>query len=352
MRIAYELSNYNQKIILWADPKDNPASHAATGVATMKGLCNPESTLFMKKHEGHLKLETFLKSFGNQVELTYGVSEILRDEDEYRYLTKRIYRNQFRGLFRVDLDGASSARLKQYYDAYGRPLAQFYYPRDYFYSVPKLLESLQRILLERGVEFRKSVVSQIKVLDGPQKISVVDQHAVTTCSSLVIANGAGVPRLLAASGLPKIPMQQVHGETLLGELSIPSQLAVTQGRHNLSILSRQVRIGSTSYRELDDVPRTLASLRDALDISRLPLLQQNCRYHGLEYGIRTRARDLRPIVGPLTKAHPHLKNIYVVGGLYKSGYSLIHDIAEHIASAILQQRALNVEPSFHIDRFL
>ena len=346
LRIAWELTKAGHAVQIWAGTQ-NAASFAGTGVATMKGLCNPETTLFRYKHQGHEDLRLFLHDIDPELIVVNGVSEYFFNSQEYSYLSKRIYRNQFRGLFRVDVrHNQLTTRVKK--DDVPA-LGEFYFSNDYAYDVQRLLMALRSKLIQSGVQIFDANVSQLK---GPERTSIIcegDEHSV---DAVVLAAGAFTNELLNNSLLPNLPLQYVRGETLIGSSDTALNFAVTMAKENMAAYDGKVILGSTSYRtELVEAEPTVSQAHQ-LNMTRLNVVKEHCKLTSSHRGIRTRAKDLRPIAGSLQNLSDSLKNVYVVTALYKSGYTLIHEIARQMSASISQSTAMTIDESFDVRRFL
>ena len=346
LRVAWELIKAGHIVQIWAGTQ-KAASFAGTGVATMKGLCNPETTLFRHKHQGHENLRLFLREIDPTLIVVNGVSEYFFDSQEYSYLSKRIYRNQFRGLYRVDVrTNQLSARVKK--DDVSA-VGEFYFANDYAYDVQKLLTVLKRKLIQAGAQIFESDVSELK---GPERLGVMCEGEEYNVDAVILAAGASTNELLNNSHLPTLPLQYVKGETLIGSCDRALNFAVTMAKENMAAYDGKVILGSTSYRTEQVELESAVSLDIPLNMTRLSLVKEHCNLISHQRGIRTRAKDLRPIAGSLENFSETFKNIYVVTGLYKSGYTLIHDIATQMCKSISQNTTMTIDGSFDVNRFL
>jgi hypothetical protein len=135
--------------------EDYGASSVATGVSSVKGYRKADKALFAIKVLGHSYLAELIKEleiFSGEQIVYKGVKEFFSSPEEYERILSRIERNVLPGSFEIAKD-------------------HFFYPRDFYFYVPQLIETLKSYLMDLGVVFvNRKIAESIDFALDEQKV--------------------------------------------------------------------------------------------------------------------------------------------------------------------------------------
>ena len=175
------------------------ASEVAQGIVTNKGLKVAFAPLFQAKLSSLRSIQTFLdeieKASGRRIPRSFaGVAEPLLSDEHYRRTFERIYKRRYWGLFGTE--------------CHLQPELAAFYPRDGFFAVEAALAALELCFSARA----KHIDDTVAAVDHRRsQVFLQGGRAALAYDQLILANGAGLQDLLAASALPYPELKYIAG---------------------------------------------------------------------------------------------------------------------------------------------
>lgn len=206
---------------------------------------------------------------------------------------------------------------------------------------PRLLRSLQTLLIKRGVVLQERVSADSFEISQDQVVSLATSVGRQPADTFIIAAGAWTPSLLP---FPKLDIRPMRGQIVLlkGAAGLFQHIVYQDSFYIIPRRDGHVLLGST----LEDVgfdKGTTEEARAAL-LNRakaiLPMLQ-SFEVVRQWSGLRPAAPDNIPTIG----RHPDISNLYVCGGHYRYGVTMAPSSAKLLVDLIYgRQPMIDPEP--------
>lgn len=206
---------------------------------------------------------------------------------------------------------------------------------------PRLLKSIQTLLLKRGVELQERVTANAFEMAGDRVVSLATSKGRQTADFFIVAAGAWTPALLPS---PKLDIRPMRGQIVLlkGAFRLFRHIVYQEGFYIIPRLDGHVLLGST-LEEAGFDKGTTDEARMAL-LSRakmvLPILE-SFEVVRQWSGLRPASPDNIPAIG----AHPEIANLFVCSGHFRYGVTMAPSSAALLVDLILgRQPMIDPEP--------
>ncbi|MGE0171655.1 MAG: NAD(P)/FAD-dependent oxidoreductase [Oligoflexales bacterium] len=350
----------------------SPLSVAATrcsgGIMASKGIVDPRTDLFRAKLDGAKNFPNWLREIEAEsgqkiIHGTTGVFEPFFSEEDRDSIASRVYRDRsFREfgteLLGPELRGFPFASLRvnmtnhRHPDA-GRhpersegshsifdknPTGFFFYPADSWYDPASVVEALEKTLIRNGVPIIEQKIEKITSRDGGFVLQGNGEEL--HVKDLVLAAGDGIKdiRFDFETSLPK--MVSVYGETLVLEKKMMQELPLVKGKFSLLALRERTIFSGSSFNDTRWIASNHENKQHLLDKLRQSFgMDPALAAARIVQGTRIRTRDRQPVVGRV-KTNVAEARLFVLTGLYKSGFQLADDCARQLCSMIIEESRL------------
>jgi len=359
---------------------EHQASSAAVGISTIKGLLESNKLLFDAKIKGHFSLfgliRELLEENSSPEILKLGVFELFQNEEERKYLQKRIFHHSFSNLFDYKLYNKEQTKTKSNlaekisdnWNLYG----SYFYPSDFSFDPLLHLKLLELKIIRLGGRFIDCLVSKVLLetdcekfsiatlptnlstsLDQPQKTSVFKGY-----EQVLLACGPGTNKVLERSKMRTFPLSYSKGSTFRNKTILPDG-SIKQGRDSLLIRSGYMSFGSI------EEPKKSNEKNQSHPKKNLPIEKKESAYRqnllatrllklfNIEESSigqttetkreRVKTADLFPVFGkyqPIVDKPGY--NLWVATGFHKSGFFL---------SDYCAQSLVKIEKGVKVDSF-
>jgi glycine/D-amino acid oxidase-like deaminating enzyme len=343
LEIARRLLDQNFEVTLFgeADPLD-AASWAAQGSSILKGNHIARSFLFKEKVEGHYRLCRWLKEISNRSGFNIRIGkcgyEVYSNQQEFQSRLYRAHHGHSLALKRTGI--LSYEQFPEHLIATvshvrNSALGALAYPDDFHFSVEDLRRALESIVLPRSqlveqkVDGLKINKDDIQILPAPPSKS--------NFRKVIVAAGPGSPNLLPM--LDKRKFVPVGGHTMSFAVEIGFDSLLVEEKHVLSVLNGTGSYGASS------VNINTVCISDWQENSRSSLMADFFKYFpklnpidiedaaNFRCGIRLRTANRCPVAGRIPLADSKAE-LYLITGLHKNGYQLVHSCADLIIDEI------------------
>ncbi len=241
------------------------------------------------------------------------------------------------------LERVNAADLRQLEPALGElPESALWLPEVAHVRNPRLLKSLKKDLLARGVVIREQTpVRELVTTDGRVRGVRLDE-GLLPAARVLVAGGAWRGKLLAETGI-ELPVRPVRGQMLLFRAR-PGQvtrMVLSRDRYVIPRRDGRVLVGSTLEETGFDKFTTHSARAELVAEARrlIPALA-DCELEHHWAGLRPASPRGIPYIG----VHPRLENLYVNCGHFRNGVVL------GLASArLLADLLLGREPILSLD---
>jgi len=292
------------------------ASLAALGSFVSKGIFLGDVSLFSRKLEGQARFLSQAKALsaesGEPVPFFKGAEEFFQDEAEYRFLRKRIYRNQFTGA--MDVETRKSA---------------FYYPQDYWVDCQRFLEETEAHLRRIGACWIPEAVIGLEER-GAGGLGVLTGTTTRSYSHVVLAAGGLSPAFLRQVGIDEGICSPRPGYTVLYRWDRASQegpsFHIKRGRQTAVFYKNTLRMGPFIEAQAEEEAELWRWVRER----RLGFFLGEPAERRVFSGVRGRTPSGVPYLGRMEL--PKGENaLWVSFGYDKSGFSLALWASETLA---------------------
>lgn len=358
LSLAYFLEKRGVLATIFDEYSEVNASNCSQGAATVKGLKVARSSLFQAKISGHSLLLNMIQDVTTSLKLTkplykFGVYEPFETLSEFQKNAQRIYKNEFLGPFDVEYFGkALSDEVPNY--IFNAP--SYFYPRDFFFDTKRFISGLKKTLRSRGVMFIEKTIRNIERLQKKPLNTQLFQIAGRQYTYVFICCSKGIPSLLEGMNLTTPYMKEKSGIIIKNDNIYGHLHGIKFGTKSINFLGG-LRVGSCDFKGricsevLNEGKSSLRKLFLKYISSRElnQITKSNTTVSQLEFdhliGTRVLGKRGSPIIEQVDKYNDKWKNLWIISGLYKSGYYLGPYFGSLIADKfpeILSQRELKV----------
>lgn len=312
------------------------ASAAALGLSSTKGMFAAETGLFQDKLTGHELLADLLKTLSphaNDLSPGIPVVEPFASQEEYVYLTGRVFRRQFTAPFGVERESLLCAT-----DAMKELLRPdlpgvFRYPSDFWFDCQRTLCAFRAYLQRYDVTFFDEEISGLRKVSGGIAISLATR--LTHTSRLILASGPSLPVHCAALELRMGAWKASPGATLKAnfERNNGSDVALLHKTESLVFRGNRVQLGSVKGANPQDIQAAIPQAIGHWEpyLASASLHQLVAKDWDIQFGTRMRIQERhhRPIAEVVKLDGDVL--VGIVGGFHKSGWQLAPVVSKQFA---------------------
>lgn len=232
-----------------------------------------------------------------------------------------------------------------------RFVAGLYTPKSASVRLDQMTTALAGAAMQRGATVRENLPVTEIIVDGDRATGVQTPEGAIPGGAVVVTAGAWSGALLESLDVP-VPTHPVHGQMLaIGDPPVPIRSVIAgAGGYIVPRADGTVAIGATEVPEAGydkrATPSGLAWLIDLVD-KVVPSLNDGT-FLSTWAGLRPGSGDGELIVGQL----PHLPNVWVATGHYRSGALLAPGTSRWLADSIVAGTAVEELRPFNPARFL
>ena len=326
------------------------ASEVAQGILSNKGLKIAQAPLFQAKLDSLDRVDNWVRQIeslsGRRINRDFlGVYEPFLDEIDYKKVVSRVYKERYYGIYGSNLVKANLP--------YFRNINYMRYPLDGWIDARELIVTLENHLKSSGCKFVDQDVTEMNFesnlfnLSGTLDSRVQSKRLIVACG----AKNSCVLRKLSVE-IPKTKTVSGHVLSFGIKGPISQPVAMVKNTNSLIIRKGEALLGSTSWKEqtinqdLHDLEKKslLTSLETDFSFDIRAALNPKALW-----GHRELSKDRLPYWGALP--HSTIRNLFTIGGLYKSGLQISSLLAEACVADMLGKRVDSLASHFHVSRW-